>query len=72
MEKMTLLPHPDSVGSGFKYLFGEAVPVNIYIDGQKVEAPKAGVKIGRHIFGTMGHTVAVSLGDYIDDKEGRQ
>ena len=70
MKQATLRPDPDRAFTG-KYLFGEAVPVNIFIDGQKVAAPKAGVKIGRPMFpDTDGRTVAVAVGDYIDDKEG--
>lgn len=66
MKQVTLRPDPDRVYPG-KYVFGEAVPVNIFIDGQKVEAPKAGVKIGRPMFpDTMGRTVAVAVADYID------
>ena len=70
MIRATLRPDPERVFPG-KYVFGEAVPVNIFIDGQKVEAPKAGVKIGRPMFpDTDGHrTVALAVGDYIDDKE---
>lgn len=69
--KVTLRPDPDRIFPD-KYVFGEAVPVNIFIDGQKVEAPKAGVKIGRPMFpDTGGRTVAVAVGDYIDEKEGK-
>lgn len=71
-KKMTLIPDPDRVYPG-EYWFGEAVPVNIFIDGQKVEAPKAGVKIGRPVFpDTMGRHVALAVGDFIDDKGGAE
>jgi hypothetical protein len=67
-----LRPDPARVFSG-KYVYGEAVPVNIFIDGQKVEAPKAGVKIGRPLFpDTDRGGLAVVVGDYIDDKEANQ
>lgn len=69
MRKALLLPYPDSVYRS-SYVFGEAVPVNIFIDGKKVEAPKAGVKIGQPMFPDIqGDAVAVSMGDYINDKE---
>ena len=66
MKKIKLYPDPDSVRPG-AYVFGEAVPVNIFIDGQKVEAPKAGVKIGRPMFPDIDHgTVAVVMGEFIE------
>ena len=65
-KQVTLRPDPDRVHPG-KYRYGEAVPANIFIDGQKLEAPKAGVKIGRPMFpDVMGRTVAVAVGDFID------
>lgn len=70
MKQTTLCPEPDRGYPG-KYVYGEAVPVNIYIGGQKVDAPKAGVKVGRPAFpDTMPPTVALKIGDYIDDKGG--
>ena len=67
--KMTLRPYSQPVGPD-KYVYGEAVPVNIFIDGQKVEAPKAGIKVGRAMFpDTMGRAMSFKLGDFIDDKE---
>ena len=67
MKKATKLwPDPDSVKPG-AYIFGEAVPVNIFINGQKVEATKAGVKVGRPMFTDIDHgTVAVVMGDFIE------
>ncbi len=66
MKKLTLRPHPDRVDNTGAYIFAEAVPVNIFIDGQKIEAPEAGVKIGRPMFPDIDHgTVAVALGDFI-------
>ena len=72
MKQTTLCPDPDRVCPG-AYVYGEAVPVNIYIDGQKVDAPKAGVKVGRPMFpDTMPRTVALKIGDYIDEKGGAE
>ena len=68
MSKMILRPYPDSVYPGGPYLYDKAVPVNIYINGQKVEAPKAGIKVGRPMLpDIMPDGVAIKLGDYIDD-----
>lgn len=67
MKYAELRPDPDRVYPG-AYVFKEAVPVNIFIDGQKVEAPNAGIKIGWPMFpDSDGHTVAVAIGDYMDD-----
>lgn len=72
MKQATLSPDSDRVFPG-AYVYGEAVPVNIYIDGQKVETPKAGVKVGRPMFPDIEHgTVALAVGDYIDDKGGAE
>ena len=69
MKKMTLRPYSRPLDPE-RYHYSEAVQVNIYIDGQKVEAPKAGVKIGQPMFpDVMGRTIAVKMGDYIDNKE---
>lgn len=67
---VVLRPHPDRVhpDNKYKYWFGKAVPVNIFIDGQKVEAPKAGIKIGRPIFPDTNHSIGIITGDFIDDK----
>ena len=72
-KQVTLRPDPDRVYPE-AYVYGEAVPVKIYIDGQKVEAPKAGVKIGRPMFPDIDgrRTVALAVGDYIDDPEKRE
>lgn len=53
------------------YIHSDPVPVDVYIDGQKVNAPRAGVKIGRPFcFDIQGDRVEVAFGDFI--KEGAQ
>jgi hypothetical protein len=64
-----LIPDPDSIRRG-AYTFAEAVPVNIFINGQKVEAPKAGIKVGRPLSPAVDHgTVGIVLGNFIASKE---
>lgn len=68
MKKITLRPHPDSVRAG-AYVFGETVPVKIFINGQKVEAPKTGIKVGRPMNPAVDHgTAAIVMGDFIDSQ----
>jgi hypothetical protein len=65
MKKYRLFPDPDSVRPG-AYIFDKAVPVNIFINGQKVEAPKAGIKVGRPMNPAVDHgTAAIVMGDFI-------
>lgn len=68
MKQTILLPQPDRVKPG-AYVFGEAVPVDIFINGQKVEAPKAGIKVGRPLNPAVDRgTVSIVMGDFIDNK----
>lgn len=67
-KRVIMIPHPDKVTRG-AYVFGEAVPVNIFINGKRIEAPKAGIKVGRPMYPDIDHGVAVALGNFIDDKK---
>lgn len=67
-KRVIMIPHPDRVTRG-AYVFGEAVPVNIFINGKRIEAPKAGIKMGRPMNPTVDHCGAIALGDFIDDKK---
>ena len=67
-KRVIMIPHPDRVYCG-AYVFGEAVPVNIFIDGKRMDAPKAGIKVGRPMYPAIDHGAAVVLGDFIDDKK---
>lgn len=67
MKQAIMRPDPDRVFPG-KYVFGEPVPADVYIDGQKVEAPYTGIAIGKPMFpDEQGKTLAVAIGDYFKE-----
>lgn len=69
MKQVILRPDPDHVYPG-PYVYGPAVPANIFINGQKVCTPKAGVKIGRPMFPDIQRGgIAIAVGDYINERE---
>lgn len=69
--KYTLRAYPDCVDIFTKYWYEEPVPVDIYIDGQKVAAPNAGVRIGHPIFPDVDKSVGLSLGNYFATEKGK-
>lgn len=67
MKQVMMRPDPDREFPG-KYVFSEPVPADVYIGGEKVEAPYTGVAIGKPMFPSgRREAVAVAIGDYFKE-----